>query len=425
MDLRSMRSGPISGIAEIPGDKSCSHRALILGALADGETRISGLLVSEDVMATRRAVEAFGARVEEVDSQWRVTGAKWRSPPGPIDCGNSGTTARILMGAAAGFDLTATFTGDDSLSRRPMARVMQPLARMGAELGGGDRLPITLRGRRLGGIDWVNEPSSAQVKSALLLAGLKAHGAVTVREPSLSRDHTEIMLREFGCDVVQGDDFVALGDMRELTGCEIAIGADPSSAAFALTAAAIVPGSSVEVRDLLVNPLRTGLFESLDEMGADVELSDKRLQSGEVVATLRIGHAPLQPIEIPPERIPAMIDEIPLLAVAAAFADGESAIHGLAELRHKESNRLDAVIAGLTACGVTVVAGGDSLHIVGRGRVRGGARIAAQGDHRIAMAFLVLGLASDEPVTVDSAEMISTSFPGFAETMRALGANIE
>ena len=416
---------PLVGIAAIPGDKSCSHRALILGALAEGETRISGLLNSEDVAATRRAVEAFGARVERDHEQWVVHGAEWRNPAGPIDCGNSGTTARLLMGAAAGFYLSATFTGDASLSRRPMARVTAPLSRMGARFDGGDRLPVTLHGGVLGGIDFVNETDSAQVKSAILLAGLRAKGSVVVHEPVPSRDHTEIMLREFGCDVDVQSGVVSLGKHRALQGRDVLIAADPSSAAFALTAAAIVPGSSVEVRDLLVNPLRTGLFEALEEMGADVHLADERVQSGEILATVRIAHGRLQAVEVPAERIPAMIDEIPLLAVAAAFADGESVIHGLGELRHKESDRLGAIVAGLTACGVTAMAKGDALHIFGRGRVPGGARIAARGDHRIAMAFLVLGLAAEEPVEVDSAGMIATSFPGFAETMRALGADIE
>jgi 3-phosphoshikimate 1-carboxyvinyltransferase len=425
MDLRAANSGPLHGAATIPGDKSCSHRALILGAMADRETRISGLLEAEDVAATRRAVEAFGAKVEQDGEDWVVQGAEWRSPVGPIDCGNSGTTARLLMGAAAGFDLTATFTGDASLSRRPMARVTQQLARMGAQFDRSEHLPVTLHGRPLGGIDWVNEPASAQVKSAILLAGLNALGSVVVHEPVRTRDHTEIMLREFGCEVEQGGGIVTLGEQRRLKGCHIGIGADPSSAAFALTAAAILPGSAVEIRDLLVNPLRTGLFEALEQMGAEVALADERLQSGEIVATLRISQAPLQPIEIPSERVPAMIDEIPLLAVAATFAEGETIIHGLGELRHKESDRLGAIVAGLTACGTTAMARGDDLHIFGRGKVRGGTRIAARGDHRIAMAFLVLGLASEEPVTVDSAEMIATSFPGFAETMRSLGAAIE
>jgi 3-phosphoshikimate 1-carboxyvinyltransferase len=424
--LRASPAGLIRGETRVPGDKSLSHRALILGALAAGETRISGLLEADDVAATARAVAAFGASAERVgDGEWLVRGGEWRSPSEPVDCGNSGTAARLLMGAAAGFDLIATFTGDESLSRRPMARVTAPLARMGARFNGGERLPLTLHGGGLGGIDWVNEPASAQVKSAVLLAGLRAQGSVVLREPMPSRDHTEIMLREFGCAVDASDGVVTLGDQRQLIGCEIAIPADPSSAAFALTAAALVPGSSVEVHDLLVNPLRTGLFEALEEMGAEVELADEGLRSGEIIATLRIGHASLRAIEIAAERIPAMIDEIPLLAVAAAFADGESVIHGLAEMRHKESDRLGAIVAGLAACGVAAVVHGDSLHVFGRGKVRGGANVLAQGDHRIAMAFLVLGLASEEPVTVDSAGMIATSFPGFAESMRALGAAIE
>lgn len=425
MELRASLSGALNGVAAVPGDKSCSHRALILATLAEGETRISGLLEAEDVMATAWAVEAFGASVERVaDGEWRVRGAEWRSPSKPIDCGNSATSARLLLGAAAGFELTATFTGDASLSTRPMARVTAPLARMGARFEGGERLPIMLHGGRLGGIDWVNEPASAQVKSAILLAGLRAQGSVVVREPVPSRDHTEIMLREFGSEVVTESGAVALGEARALHGCDIAIAADPSSAAFVLTAAAIIPGSSVEVRDLLVNPMRTGLFELLEEMGADVQLSDERLQSGEIVATVRVGHGRLHAVEVPAERIPAMIDEVPLLSVAAAFADGETAIHGLGELRHKESDRLGAILAGLAACGVTALAQGDTLRVFGRGRVRGGAKVLAQGDHRIAMAFLVLGLAAEEAVTVDSAGMIATSFPGFVESMRGLGAEI-
>ena len=424
MILRATPGGPLAGDAVIPGDKSCSHRALILGALAEGETRIAGLLEADDVAATMRAIQAFGTTVERDGDGWRVTGAEWRSPAAPIDCGNSGTAARLLMGAAAGFDLQARFTGDSSLSRRPMSRVTQPLARMGARFDGTEHLPITLHGGALGGIDWVNEPASAQVKTAILLAGLRASGTVVVREPAPSRDHSEIMLREFGCSVEHGDGVVALGDERRLKACDIAIAADPSSAAFTLTAAAIVPGSAVTVHDLLANPLRTGLYKALAEMGAEVELADERVQSGEIVATLRIGQAPLQAIEMGPERIPAMIDEVPLLAVAAAFADGESLIHGLGELRHKESDRLGAIVDGLSACGVRAEIQGDSLHVFGRGRARGGARVAAQGDHRIAMAFLVLGVAAEEPVEVDSADMIATSFPGFVETMRALGADI-
>ena len=425
MEVRARRSASLSGVAAIPGDKSCSHRALILGALAEGETRIAGLLEAEDVMATMRAVVAFGARVERHGGEWRVTGAKWQSPTRPIDCGNSGTAARLLMGAAAGFRLTAKFTGDASLRGRPMRRVTEPLGRMGVRLAGESHLPITLAGGGLSGIDWINQTASAQVKSAILLAGLGAHGPVVVREPVPSRDHSEIMLREFGCDIAVDDTGIGLGERRRLKGCDIRIAADPSSAAFALTAAAIVPGSSVEVRKMLANPLRTGLFEALGDIGAAIKRSNEHIQSGEVIATLRVGHRVLQPVTVAAERVPAMIDEIPLLAVAAACADGESVIHGLGELRHKESDRLEAIVAGLAACGVTAMIQSENLHILGRTKVPGGARIAARGDHRIAMAFLVLGLASDQPVEVDSAEMIATSFPEFVATMRALGADIE
>lgn len=411
MKLVASSGGALHGEANIPGDKSCSHRALILGALANGTTRISGLLESDDVLATARAVAALGATVERVaPSEWTATGAPWTSPDEPIDCGNSGTTARLLLGACAGVPgLSVTLTGDASLSKRPMRRVTAPLERMGARFEGGEHLPIIVHGERLGAVHHVNVPASAQVKSALLLAGVASGAAVRVEEPVPSRDHTEIMLREYG---------------DPLTGCEIVIGSDPSSAAFALVAAAIVPGSQVTVRALLVNPLRTGLYEVLEEMGADVALANERLQSGEIVADMTLRHAPLAPCHVGPERIAAMIDEIPALAVACAFADGESVIEGLGELRVKESDRLGAMVAGLVACGIAAIADGDALRIFGRGSVRGGGRVVTHGDHRIAMAFLTLGLASEQPVEVDEAEMIATSFPNFVEVMRGLGADL-
>jgi 3-phosphoshikimate 1-carboxyvinyltransferase len=411
MRLVANPGGPLVGAAAIPGDKSCSHRALILGAMAAGTTRISGLLESDDVLATARAIAALGAKVEQVGpGEWRVTGASWRSPDGPIDCGNSGTTARLLLGACAGVEgLVVTLTGDPSLSRRPMRRVTVPLERMGARFDGGDRLPMTVHGQRLGGIHHVNVPASAQVKSALLLAGVASGAAVTVEEPVPSRDHTEIMLREFGAP---------------LTACAIAIAADPSSAAFALVAAAVVPGSKVTVPGVMVNPLRTGLYEVLEEMGADLSLANEHVASGEIVADMTLRHAPLAPCHVAASRIPAMIDEIPALAVACAFADGESVIEGLAELRVKESDRLGAIVAGLAACGVVAIADGDALRIFGRGRVRGGGRVVTHGDHRIAMAFLALGLGAERAVEVDEAQMIATSFPGFVGVMTALGADI-
>jgi len=423
MRLVAKGGGALNGEARVPGDKSCSHRALILAAMADGETVIKGLLESDDVLATAGAVAAFGIEAERLEAgEWRVRGRRWCSPEGPVDCGNSGTAARLLIGAAAGMDgLMATFTGDASLSSRPMRRVTAPLERMGARIEGGDRLPLTVHGARLGGIDHRNVPASAQVKSAIFLAGLSTSAPVRIEEPLPSRDHSEIMLRQFGVEI----EGATLGEQRRLTGCTLAIAGDPSSAAFPIVAAAIVPGSTITVPNVLVNPLRTGLFETLEAMGADLALSGERVQSGEIVADLRLGYAALQPCQVSAAQIPSMIDEIPALAVACAFADGESVIEGLAELKVKESDRLGAVVAGLVACGVAAVADGDALRIFGRGRVRGGARVVTHGDHRIAMAFLTLGLGAEQPVEVDQAEMIATSFPGFVEVMRGLGASIE
>ena len=430
MKLTASRGGSLHGDATIPGDKSCSHRALILGAMAEGETRITGLLESDDVLATGRAVEAFGAAVERAGSEWIVRGGPWRAPDGPIDCGNSGTAARLLMGAVAGMPgLRATFAGDASLSVRPMKRVTSPLARMGAIVEGGDHLPVMIEGAELGGIEHRNVPASAQAKSAILLAGLGTAAPVSITEPVPSRDHGEIMLGQFGCRVALEDTpagwVISLGKERQLRPADIQIAADPSSAAFPLVAAVIAPGSDVMVRGMLVNPLRTGLYETLESMGARIELSNERIQSGEIVADMRVAASSLQPCHIAAERVPAMIDEIPALAVACAFADGESVIEGLGELRIKESDRLGAIVAGLAACGVSAAVDGDALRIFGRGGARGGASVATRGDHRIAMAFLMLGLAAEQPVEVDEAEMIGTSFPSFVEVMRSLGAQIE
>ena len=430
MKLRATPGGPISGEAAIPGDKSCSHRALILGAMAVGETRVTGLLESADVLVTACALEAFGTDVERLAGGiWRIRGASWKSPAEAINCGNSGTAARLLIGAVAGKPgLRAIFRGDKSLSARPMQRVVAPLSRMGAQFAGADRLPLTVAGAKLGGIDLRNVPISAQVKSAILLAGLGTAAEVAITEPVPSRDHSEIMLELFGCDIQVSDSAagraVRLGRKRSLKGRDVTIAADPSSAAFPLVAATIVPASDVIVREMMVNPLRTGLYETLEQMGAQIELSNERVRSGEIVADIRLRHSDLRPCRVRAEAVPAMIDEIPALAVACAFADGESMIEGLGELRVKESDRLGAIVAGLTACGVSAVADGDTLRIFGRGKVRGGASVATQGDHRIAMAFLMLGLAAEQPVEVDEAEMIGTSFPGFVEVMKSIGADI-
>ena len=430
MKLTARSGRPLHGEAAVPGDKSCSHRALILGAMAEGVTEIHGLLDSDDVLATARAVAAFGASVDQVGpGHWRITGAAWRSPAGPIDCGNSGTTARLLMGAVAGMPgVAATFAGDASLTARPMRRVTLPLTRMGASIDDRDHLPLNVAGDQLGGIEHRNAPPSAQVKSAILLAGLGTTALVRVIEPVPSRDHSEIMLAAFGCDVSVDDTpdgwAVSLGARRAPKGCTLTIGVDPSSAAFPLVAAAIVPGSSVTVRGMIVNPLRTGLYETLETMGAKIELSNERLQSGEIIADIRLTHAPLMPCHVTADRVPAMIDEIPALAIACAFADGESVIEGLAELKVKESDRLGAMVAGLALCGVVALADHDTLRIFGRGGVKGGASIASHGDHRIAMAFLTLGLGAEQPVEIDQAGMIATSFPGYVELMTGLGADL-
>jgi 3-phosphoshikimate 1-carboxyvinyltransferase len=408
----------------VPGDKSLSHRALILGALAEGETVVSGLLESDDVLATAAALRAFGVRVERFGpGRWRVIGGPWRSPEQPIDCGNSGTGARLLLGAAAGRGVGATFTGDASLSRRPMGRVRRPLEAMGARFDGGETLPMTLVSGVTTGIAHLNVPASAQVKSAVLLAGLGADQPVEVAEPVPSRDHTEIMLAAMGVDVKRDGATVRLGERRTLHATLLNIAGDPSSAAFALAAAAIVPGSEVTAPDVLLNPHRSGFVMALQRMGADVALANVRGQGGETIGDVRVRHGPIFGAEFTAEEIPSMIDEVPVLAVIAAFASGETRIEGLDELRHKESDRLALMARGLTACGVDARADGDALVVRG-GAVRGGAEIATEGDHRIAMAHLVLGLGAEQPVSVDEAEMIATSFPTFREAMRGIGADV-
>jgi 3-phosphoshikimate 1-carboxyvinyltransferase len=422
--------GALQGEAAVPGDKSLSHRALILGAIAEGETTIRNLNDGEDVGRTIAALGQFGVAVEQLgDVDWRVTGSPWTSPAEPIDCGNSATTARLLIGAVAGMEgVVATFTGDPSLRTRPMEQLAVPLARMGAALEPANRLPLTVTGARPGGIVQRNDPPSAQVKSAILFAALGSNSPVEIVEPIPSRDHSEILLAQMGCaisvDWSGGGHTIRLGQQRRLAGSEIAIGGDPSAAAFPLLAGAIVPGSAVRVAGMNVSSLRTGFLDELERMGARVEITNERTESGETVADVAIGAARLAPCMVPADRVPSMIDEIPALAVACAFADGTSVIEGLGELRHKESDRLSAIAAGLNACGVMALADGDALRIRGRGRVPGDSTVMARGDHRIAMAFLVLGLAAEGPVTIDDGTMIATSFPGFAMAMRGIGADI-
>jgi 3-phosphoshikimate 1-carboxyvinyltransferase len=438
---RGARAGPLRGVVRAPGDKSISHRALILGAMARGVTQIEGLLEGEDVLATARAMAAFGAEVERIevgrgeDAVWRVRGRGGLGEPDQIiDCGNAGTGVRLILGAAAGFDLTASFTGDASLRGRPMARVLRPLGLMGATwlARAGERLPLTLRGGGLKGLDYAPPEPSAQVKSAVLLAGLSAAGETEVIERTPTRDHTERMLRGFGArleirETPEGRRVRLLGG-QGLTGQRVRVPGDPSSAAFPLVAALITPGSEVTVEGVLLNPLRTGLFTTLIEMGADLVIANPREEGGEPVGDVTARFSELHGVETPAERAAAMIDEFPILAIAAACARGVTRLNGLAELRVKESDRLALIAQGLAACGAGVEEGEESLTVIGRngagGAPAGGARIATHGDHRIAMSFLVLGLAAQAPVHVDQPGMIATSFPGFGELMRDLGAEI-
>ena len=433
----SKRCGPLKGVLRAPGDKSISHRALILGALAHGVTHVEGLLEGEDVKRTAQAMAAFGAGVERLgEGHWRIAGkGGFAEPADVIDCGNAGTGVRLIMGAAAGFDLAATFTGDASLRGRPMNRVLKPLGEMGASwvCRAGGRLPLTLKGGNLARIAYRLPEPSAQVKSAILLAGLHADGGVEVIEPEATRDHTERMLRAFGAQVDVAEDGagrrIVLPAGQSLTGTRVRVPGDPSSAAFALVAALITPGSVVTVEGMLLNPLRIGLLETLGDMGADLSVTNLREEGGESVADITARYSALTGVEVPPERAPSMIDEYPILAVAAAFAEGPTTMRGIGEMRVKESDRIALMAAGLSACGVAVEEGPDSLTVVGSVRgnhpVAGGARITTHGDHRIAMSHLILGLAADQPVAVDEPGMIATSFPGFLDLMRSLGADIE
>ncbi|MFZ5668369.1 MAG: 3-phosphoshikimate 1-carboxyvinyltransferase [Pseudomonadota bacterium] len=436
--LSARPGAPLSGRVRVPGDKSISHRALILGALARGRTTIAGLLTGDDVMATARAMAAFGARVSpppkgDPDGVWTVEGeGGFSEPDAVIDCGNAGTGVRLIMGAAAAFDIAATFTGDASLRRRPMARVLEPLGRMGASwiARRGTRLPLTLKGGGLRGLNYTLPVASAQVKSAVLLAGLGADADVEVTEPEPTRDHTEHMLRAFGAEVIVADHndrrVVILKKGAALTGRHVSVPGDPSSAAFPIVAALITPGSAVTVEGVMLNPLRTGLIDCLREMGGDIAVTNRRESGGEAVGDITARHSALRGIVVPPGRAPSMIDEYPVLAVAAAFAEGETVMRGIGEMRVKESDRIALMAAGLEACGVDVEEEPEGFIVRGTGQPpRGGALVETAGDHRIAMSHLVLGLAAMEPVRVDEPGMIATSFPGFAALMRALGARIE
>ena len=427
----------LSGEATLPGDKSISHRALILGALAVGETRIQGLLEGSDVMATARALGEFGVEVaRDGPGAWRVWGAGvggFQEPARQLDLGNAGTAVRLLMGVAAQHPFTSFFSGDESLRARPMGRVAEPLRQMGARITArsGCRLPLALTGSsELLPLSYTLPVASAQVKSAVLLAGLAAPGETAIVEPAPSRDHSERMLRHFGADVrveegATGGRRIVLSGQPELSARALSIPADISSAAFPLAAALIVPGSQLLLRNVGVNPLRGGLLDCVREMGGAVELQGAKEISGEPVADIAVSASKLHGIDVPAARAPSMIDEYPILAVLAACAEGPSRLGGLGELRHKESDRFAAIIDGLTAAGVQVAAEGDDILITGMaGPPPGGGEIESGLDHRIAMAFLVLGMASAEGMTIDDGTPIATSFPGFAELMNGLGGRI-
>ncbi|MGI6856314.1 3-phosphoshikimate 1-carboxyvinyltransferase [Mesorhizobium sp. 1B3] len=433
------KSPALKGRARVPGDKSISHRSFMFGGLAAGETRITGLLEGEDVLRTGEAMKAMGAHIEKVGDTWIIQGTgngALLQPEAPFDFGNAGTGSRLTMGLVGTYDMETTFIGDASLSKRPMARVLDPLRLMGTQVvkaAPGDRMPLTLRGPGVAAPITYRVPMpSAQVKSAVLLAGLNTPGVTTVVEPVMTRDHTEKMLKGFGASIETETDKDGVRHIRiegqgRLTGQTIAVPGDPSSAGFPLVAAIIVPGSDIVIENVLMNPTRTGLILTLQEMGASIELMNQRSAGGEDVADLRVRSSDLKGVNVPPERAPSMIDEYPVLAVAAAFAEGETIMEGLEELRVKESDRLAAVAAGLKANGVDCAEGEASLAVRGRpsGKMLGGGTVETHLDHRIAMAFLVLGLATERPVTVDDQAMIATSFPEFMGLMRDLGAEIE
>lgn len=428
-------SAALTGVIRAPGDKSISHRAIILGALANGETQVTGLLRGADILSTIDAMRAFGADItENDDGSWTVIGCGndgLQNPAAPIDCGNAGTGVRLIMGAAAAYNLTAEFTGDESLRSRPMGRVLIPLREMGAttEAQPGDKLPArVISTGALKPFDFTPPQASAQVKSAVLLAGLRTDGTTTVRETTLSRDHTENMLRAFGASVnsrpKDAGQIISIDGPIDLIGTRINVPGDPSSAAFAIVAALITPGSDIRIENVMMNATRTGLFETLAEMGGDIRADNFRKSGGEVIADLQVRHSVLRGVNVPPQRAASMIDEYPILAVAAAFAKGDTIMNGIEELRVKESDRITATVELLRRNGVDVTENADGMRVRG-GAVPGGAVVKTYHDHRIAMSALILGLGAQSAVSIDDAAMIATSFPNFFDLMSSIGASIE
>ncbi|NNU15164.1 3-phosphoshikimate 1-carboxyvinyltransferase [Parvularcula sp. ZS-1/3] len=423
--LTASKSGSLKGTLRVPSDKSMSHRALMFGAVATGVTRIDSLLEAGDVLSTASALRAFGIEIERKGGQWTVHGAPWRTPDRALDFGNAGTGSRLMMGLAAGQGVSCTIVGDPSLSRRPMGRVLNPLREMGLKADDHDgKLPVTLHPSRISGFSYAPPMASAQVKSAVLLAGLGATGPVTVTEKTATRDHTERMLTAFGAEVSVDGLAVTLRPKPRLVGQTLNIPADPSSAAFPTVAALIREGSEVRLPEVMLNARRTGLFKTLRRMGADITEENRRTIGGEEVADLLVRGSKLKAVHVPAEDVPDMIDEIPILSVAAACAEGTTRIEGLEELKVKESDRLAATARILTAAGVTCRTGEDWLEIDGAKSIPGGGTVATDHDHRIGMATLVLGLASEAPMIAEDAESIGTSFPDFHGKLAGLGANV-
>nr|WP_040507313.1 3-phosphoshikimate 1-carboxyvinyltransferase [Gluconobacter morbifer] len=434
LTVSASRKG-FSGCIRVPGDKSISHRSLMLAALAQGRTRVYGLLEGEDVLRTAEAMRALGATITREGTVWTIDGrgvGELTEPSDVVDMGNSGTAARLLSGILSSHGMNTFMTGDASLRSRPMRRVTDPLSENGASFltRAGGRLPMAVHGtEKARPITYRLPVASAQVKSAILLAGLNAHGRTVVEEPVATRDHTENMLRHFGITVDvfamdEGGCRIELTGPVSLTARDVTVPGDPSSSAFPLVAALLVPDSDLLIENVGLNPLRTGLFTSLREMGADLTIENERTEGGEPVGDLRVRSSRLRGVDVPASRAPSMIDEYPVLAVACAFAEGTSRLRGLHELRVKESDRLAATVALLEANGVKVEVKGDDMIVHGRQGALGGGRVQTHMDHRLAMSAIIFGLAADRPVQVDDTAFIETSFPGFVDLMNALGAGL-